>query len=246
MPRTARKRSASGYYHVLIRGIGKQNIFEDDEDRQRFIDTLKRYKQELTFEIHAYCLMGNHIHILIKDIEDKLDLILKKIEGSYAYYFNWKYERVGHLFQDRFKSEVIEDDGYYLTVLRYIHQNPVKAGLARIEKYKWSSYSEYVLSSSMTDTEFALELLGGKEKYIEFMSETNETNCLEIIDTNRLTDEKAIAIIRKKYKVKNAQVVQEFPIEQRNQVLHQLKEEGLSVRQLSRLTGLNRGVVLKA
>ena len=246
MPRTARKRSASGYYHVLIRGIGKQNIFEDDEDRQRFIDTLKRYKQELTFEIHAYCLMGNHIHILIKDIEDKLDLILKKIEGSYAYYFNWKYERVGHLFQDRFKSEVIEDDGYYLTVLRYIHQNPVKAGLARIEKYKWSSYSEYVLSSSMTDTEFALELLGGKEKYIEFMSETNETNCLEIIDTNILTDEKAIAIIRKKYKVKNAQVVQEFPIEQRNQVLHQLKEEGLSVRQLSRLTGLNRGVVLKA
>ena len=246
MPRTARKRSESGYYHVLIRGIGKQNIFEDDEDRQRFIDTLQKYKKELKFEIHAYCLMGNHVHLLIKDIENKLDLILKKIEGSYAYYFNWKYERVGHLFQDRFKSEVIEDDGYYLTVLRYIHQNPVKAGLGRIEEYKWSSYSEYVSSSGMTDTGFALNLLGGKEKYIDFMNETNKSNCLEITYPNRLTDEKAIVIIRKKYKVKNAQAVQEFPIEKRNQVLHQLKKEGLSVRQISRLTGLNRGVVLKA
>ena len=61
MPRAARKRSESGYYHVLIRGIGKQNIFEDDEDRQRFIDTMKRYKKELKFEIHAYCIMGNQV-----------------------------------------------------------------------------------------------------------------------------------------------------------------------------------------
>ena len=246
MSRTARKRSESGMYHILIRGIGKQNIFEDDEDRQRFIDTLQRYKKELKFEIHAYCLMGNHVHLLIKDIEDKLQLILKKVEGSYAYYFNWKYERVGHLFQDRFKSEVIEDDSYYLTVLRYIHQNPVKAGLSQLEEYRWSSYLEYILSGSITDTIFALELLGGKEKYIEFMSEADETNCLEIIDTNRLTDEKAIDIIRKRYKIKNAQEIQKLPIEERNKVLHQLKGEGLSVRQISRLTGLNRGVVLKA
>ena len=246
MPRAARKRSESGYYHVLIRGIGKQNIFEDDEDRQRFIDTMKRYKKELKFEIHAYCIMGNHVHLLIKDIDDKLDLILKKIEGSYAYFFNWKYERVGHLFQDRFKSEVVDNDKYYLTVLRYIHQNPVKAGLSKIEEYRWSSYSEYISSCGITDTGFALDLLGSKEKYIEFMNESSDTKCLEIINTNRMTDENATAIIRKKYKIKNAQVIQKLPIEQRNQLLHQIKEDGLSIRQISRLTGINRGIVLKA
>ena len=246
MPRAARKRSESGYYHVLIRGIGKQNIFEDDEDRQRFIETIQRYQKELKFEVHAYCLMGNHVHLLIKDIEDKLDLILKKIEGSYAYYFNWKYERVGHLFQDRFKSEPIEDDKYYLTVLRYIHQNPAKAGISLTEQYKWSSYSEYISTRKITDTEFALELLGSKEKYIEFMRESEEVNCLEIIDQNRLTDEKAIDIIKKKYKVKNAQAIQGLSTEERNKVLHKLKEEGLSIRQISRLTGINRGTVLKA
>ena len=242
MPRTARKRSESGYYHVLIRGIGKQNIFEDDDDRQRFVDTLKRYKQELKFEIHAYCLMGNHVHLLIKDVEDKLDLILKKIEGSYAYYFNWKYERSGHLFQDRFKSEAIEDDGYYLAVLRYIHQNPKKAGLP----LKWSSYSEYISASGITDTGFALELLGGKEKFVEFMNENDETNCLEIVDSKRLTDEKAIDIIRKKHKIKKVQAIGDLSADKRNQLLHKLKEDGLSVRQIERLTGINRGVVLKA
>ena len=246
MPRTARIKSKSGYYHVLLRGIGKQNIFEDDEDRQRFVETMRRYKEELQFEIHAYCLMGNHVHLLIKDIEDKLDLILKKIEGSYAYYFNWKYERVGHLFQDRFKSEAIEDDKYYLTVLRYIHQNPTKAGISGMEQYKWSSYSEYISQKEIIDTEFAMGLLGNKEQYIEFMREAEEINCLDVIDKNRLTDEKAIDIIKKKCKVKNAQAIQVLPIEKRNEAIRKLKEEGLSIRQISRLTGINRGVVLKA
>ena len=246
MPRSARQRSKSGYYHVLVRGIGRQNIFEDDEDRERFIDTLQRYKEEMNFEIHAYCLMGNHVHILIKDNEDKLDLILKKIQCSYAYYFNWKYERIGHLFQDRFKSEAIEDDDYYLAVLRYIHQNPEKAGISYAAEYKWSSYSEYVLDERITDTEFALELLGGREKYIEYMNGNGETNCLEIAEAMRLTDEKAIEIIKKKCKVKSGQALQEFEVEKRNKALRKLKEEGLSIRQISRLTGINRGIVLKA
>ena len=87
MPREARTKSASGYYHILLRGISKQNIFEDDEDNIRFIDTMFRYKQELDFELHAYCLMGNHVHMLIKDVNNQLNLIMKKIAGSYAYYF---------------------------------------------------------------------------------------------------------------------------------------------------------------
>ena len=115
--------------------------------------------------------MGNHVHLLLKDAVQQLDLIMKKIACSYAWYFNWKYERVGHLFQDRFKSEPVEDDRYYLTVLRYIHQNPHKAGIAATDDYKWSSYSEYTGKTEIADTEFALKLLGGSEIFISFMRE---------------------------------------------------------------------------
>ena len=118
MPRQARKRSSSGIYHIMLRGINRQIIFEDREDYQRFFDTLKKYKAVSGYTIYAYCLMSNHVHILLKAGHEDLDLIIKRIAGSYVYWYNWKYGRVGHLFQDRFKSEPIETDEYFLTVLR--------------------------------------------------------------------------------------------------------------------------------
>ena len=102
----------------MLRGINHQLIFEEDEDMQRFIDTLKRYKDECGYSLYAYCLMGNHIHILLKEENEEISSILKRIAGSYVYWYNWKYGRSGHLFQDRFKSEPVEDDAYFLTVLR--------------------------------------------------------------------------------------------------------------------------------
>ena len=84
MPRTARQKSESGYYHVILRGIGKQILFEDDEDNERFLSTVQRYRLELGFELVAYCLMENHVHLLLHDAKDQLNLIMKKIAGSYA------------------------------------------------------------------------------------------------------------------------------------------------------------------
>jgi len=134
--RGAREKSGSGIYHIMLRGINQQDIFEDDEDRQRFIKTLGRVKKETDIEIFAYCLMNNHIHLLIKEKNDEVSKIIKKIGTSYVYYFNWKNERSGHLFQDRYKSEVVESDEYLYTVIRYIHHNPVKAGLSGLADYK--------------------------------------------------------------------------------------------------------------
>ena len=184
MPRQARVKSESGYYHILLRGIGKLCIFEDQQDREKFIQILKKYKEEQKYEIIAYCLMENHMHLLIRDIDGKLDLIMKKIAGSYAYYFNWKYERVGHLFQDRFKSEPVEDDAYFLTVIRYIHQNPCKANISEACEYIWSSYGDYIKQQGITDTEIALEMLGGKEAFIEFVNENEKTNCIDVSPSN--------------------------------------------------------------
>lgn len=245
MPRQARQKSESGFYHILLRGIGQQNIFEDEEDNERFLKTLKRYRDEMQFEIHAYCLMGNHVHLLIKDIKNELDLIIKKLAGSYAYYFNWKYERTGHLFQDRFKSEVVNDDSYYLALIQYIHQNPQKANIALAQEYKWSSYREYLGCEEIIKTDFALELLGGREQFSAYVQAYNDDSFLDIYTKENLTDRKAIDIIKKKYKIDNAISISTMPAEQRDKLIDKLKNEGMSIRQISRLTGVNRGVVLR-
>ena len=105
MPRQERKKSKTGIYHVMLRGINQQTIFEDEEDNQRFLQTLKDYQEKSGYIIYAYCLMGNHIHLLMKEGEEDIGLAFKRIGVSYVYWYNWKYERRGHLFQGRFKSE---------------------------------------------------------------------------------------------------------------------------------------------
>ena len=125
MPRQARKRAESGIYHVMLRGINQQRIFEDEEDNQRFLQILRECKEIGGFMLLAYCLMGNHVHLLIKEGTESLEQIFKRIGGRFVYWYNVKYQRVGHLFQDRFKSEPVDTDAYLLTVIRYIHQNPV-------------------------------------------------------------------------------------------------------------------------
>ena len=141
MPRQARKLSESGIYHAMLRGINQQNIFDEEADYHVFLQALHEAKDFCNIELYAYCLMGNHVHLLLRTRDNDLETFFKKLAGKYVYWYNVKYQRVGHLFQDRFKSEPVESDSYFLTVLRYIHQNPVKAGLCKkIEQYPYSSY----------------------------------------------------------------------------------------------------------
>ncbi|MCL2672285.1 MAG: transposase [Clostridiales bacterium] len=126
MPRTARRKSENGLYHVMLRGINQQQIFHDNEDNEKFLAVLKECKKVSEFELHAYCLMGNHVHLLLRTGKEELEQIFKRIGVRYVYWYNWKYKRTGHLFQDRYKSEPVENDEYYFTVLRYIHQNPIR------------------------------------------------------------------------------------------------------------------------
>jgi len=129
---------------VVFRGINKQRIFEEDRDYEKFLYTLQDQKGKSGYELYAYCLMSNHIHLLLREGTEELGTSFRRIASKYVQWYNQKYERVGHLFQDRFKSEVVEDNRYFLGVLRYIHQNPVKAGMVqKIEAYPWSSYREY-------------------------------------------------------------------------------------------------------
>ena len=253
MPRKARQKSESGIYHIIMRGINRQNIFEDEEDYIKFIETINRYKEKSGYELYAYCLMGNHVHFLLKIGKEPLEQIMRRICGSYVYWYNRKYDRIGNLFQDRFKSEPVENDAYFLIVIRYIHQNPIKAGLeTRVGQYKWSSYNEYVDEAKVIDVDFTLNILNNdREKAIksfsEYNNELNEDVCLDMEEKHRLTDEEARTIIKKVCKVKNTIDIQKFDTLTRNKYLKKIKEENdLSIRQIERLTGINRGIVLKA
>lgn len=246
MPRQARKKSQSGIYHIMLRGINGQVIFEEKEDKEKFLEAIKTYKAISGYKVFAYCLMSNHIHLLLKAGKEDLDLIIKRIAGSYVYWYNWKYKRRGHLFQDRFKSEPIEDDGYFLTVLRYIHQNPVKSGLCKkIDEYPFNSYNEYITKSYIVDSEFCYEIID-KEEFIRFNNENNYDICLELEDNNfRPTDEEAKVIIQKISKCKSITDFQNLSIDKRDKYLKRLREKGLSIRQISRLTGVSFNVVRK-
>ena len=247
MPRKPRQKSESGIYHIMLRGINQQAIFEDEEDYLKFIETLRDYKAVSGYKVFAYCLMSNHIHILLKVEKEDLDLIMKRIAGSYVYWYNWKYYRRGHLFQDRFKSEVVEEDLYFLTVLRYIHQNPVKAGIAKkIDQYQYSSYNDYINNVNyIIDTEYAFSILN-KESFVEYNNESNDDVCLEIEEQKfRLSDIDAKKIIKDISGCDNVIDFQNLQVEKRNKYIEKFINQGLSIRQISRLTGISKGMVEK-
>ena len=231
----------------MLRGINQQQIFEDSEDCEKFLQILKDCKAISEFKLYAYCLMGNHIHLLVHEVTEPIDQFMKRIATRFVYWYNIKYQRVGHLFQDRFKSEPVEDDAYFLTVLRYIHQNPIKAGICKkIEQYQYSSFNEFFSKNDLIDNDFVLSIIS-KDDFIAFNNEPSFDKCLEIEDNLpvKVTDEQAQKIIQKYSKCKNVAEFQVLDIKTRDKYLKKFKENGLSIRQISRLTGVSFGTVRK-
>lgn len=249
MPRIPRKLSSNGVYHVMLRGINKQTIFEDDQDKHRFLDTIKRYKNASRFEVYSYCLMDNHIHLLIKEIEEPVSSVIQRISSSYVHWYNNKYDRCGHLFQERFKSENVETTTYFLTVLRYIHQNPVKARLAtNVFESKWTSIHEYINKASLVDVEYGLNLFS-KDRgraiflFIMYMQEPNDDECLDENIRVKISDHEVIIYLHE-LGITNISALQQMKKETRDNVIKNLRElNGVSVRQLSRVTGISKSVI---
>lgn len=140
MPRGSRVLSESGVYHVMMRGVNRDVLFLDPEDCQRFLLALAKTKEASGCSVLAYCLMGNHVHLLLRTDREPLGVVIKRLGVRYARWFNDKYERVGHVFQGRFRSKPVETDAYLLTVVRYIWGNPVEAGFVDDPKdFRWNS-----------------------------------------------------------------------------------------------------------
>jgi len=244
MPRKARTLSKTGIYHVLLRGINQQQIFQDDEDNLKFLEVLKECREISKFTLYGYCIMGNHVHLLIKTGTEELGNTFKRIGTRYVYWYNLKYKRVGPLFQDRFKSEPVEDEGYLLTVLRYIHQNPIKAGIAdTLDMYPWSSYHGYIGICGLVDPTFAFAIIGADE-FVAFNKTDSDDTCLENeVAPFRLNDSDAIKILKEICNCETVEDFQNIHVSDRNVYIKRLREKGLSIRQISRLTGVSKGIV---
>ncbi len=145
MARPLRIEYPGAFYHITSRGNEQQNIFKSDSDRIRFLSYLESAVERYKAVIHVYCLMNNHYHLLLETPEGNLSQIMRHINGAYTTYYNTKRKRFGHLLQGRYKAILIEADEYTEELSRYIHLNPIRAGIrVKLEEYQWSSYQYYI------------------------------------------------------------------------------------------------------
>lgn len=249
MPRKARTKSASQVYHIVIRGADRQQIFEEISDYKKYLEILEFYKEECCFELYAYCLMSNHVHLLIYSPNTSLEAIFRRVNTCYSMWYNMKYSRTGFLQQGRYYSEPVEDMRYLLTVVRYIHQNPYKAGLEEFPgaSYPWSSMHSYINHTpSFVNSRYILALMGGLENFISFHKEIVEAECLDIHKIKkRLPDDVAKEIIVNETGCSSVTEFQSLSLLDRNKCLLRLHEKGISIRQLNRLTGIPKGIIAR-
>lgn len=149
--------------HIVTRGNNQNNVFRSQEDYCYYLNLLRRFKKEHTFELFHYCLMPNHVHLLVQIYKNtQLPILMKKINLGYFHYFKRKYGWVGHFWQNKYKSQLVNKDSYLIQCGKYIELNPVRAGLVKSpQKYRWSSYRYYVLGESsdlISENVFYLQL----------------------------------------------------------------------------------------
>jgi REP element-mobilizing transposase RayT len=235
----------------MARGTGKQLIFEDDVDRRAFLDymdaALARYKVEL----YAWCLMSNHVHLLLSAPIEDVSECMRVLLTRYARHFNERHGRVGHLYQERFKSEPVNCEAYLMTVLRYIHRNPTEAGLGDFDSYRWSSYREYFGKPVHCETAFIETLFGGQSDYVSFHEQPSQHDaCLDEHWYDRtshtISDTDALAYATDVLGGIDPADVKAFEKNRRNECLRKLREEGFSARQIERMTGISKSVVARS
>lgn len=179
MARKPRIECSGALYHVISRGNQQQNIFLDETDYRRYLDLLASYRKRYAFTLYAYVLMSNHVHLLIEQGKTPLSKVMQGLGQSYTGYYNRKYKKSGHLFQGRYKAILCERDAYLLELVRYIHLNPVRAGMVNLpDEYPWSSHHAYLsdVSGGLVEVDLPLSLVAPQRKaavtmYKSFMAD---------------------------------------------------------------------------
>lgn len=180
MSRKPRLHYSGAIYHVTARGNNRQIIFNDEYDKTYYQTLVKHYKEKFACSLFAYVLMDNHVHLLVRVANQPVSKFMQGIQQCYTMHYNQKYSHVGHVFQQRYNAELCSNDSYLLSVVRYIHNNPVKAKIVETLDYTWSSHNDYVRGDySFVDSSAILGIFADErnvaiERYLSFMREIEE------------------------------------------------------------------------
>jgi putative transposase len=193
MPRAARIKSFDSIFHIMVKSISDVPLYREDEDKDKYLSLIKRYQDTFGYKVYAYCLMTTHGHLIIDANGADISKIMHGINQCYAQYFNRKYKRHGHVFQDRFKSKIIHDERYLINLSAYIHNNPVdiEEYSTCIERYEYSTLGVYLGIRSdkfkVIDEAFVMQLFSNnletaKKKYLEFVYKCSNEAVIENIE----------------------------------------------------------------
>lgn len=223
-------------------------MFEDDEDKTRFVHKLDDTRREHQVDLLAWCLMDNHYHLLLRGDLDDISRLMRRVNTSLAHWYNGRYGHVGPVVQGRFSSTPVESDGHLLEAVRYIHLNPRDREDGHFRDYPWSSYRQYTGDEGICDTAFVLDAFGGRAQF-EAYHEVGDDD-IEILEgmprRPRISDAEARAIASKVFGASFGDGIASMEKAERDRALRRLHGMGVSIRQLERLTGIGRGVIQPA
>ena len=238
----------AGYYHIVNRGVEQRVVFETKEDYEHFEALMCLHAKSFGITIHNYCLMSNHYHLLIELTRPNLSKFMRQLNMNYAIYFNKKYQRVGHLWQGRFKSWYVTDEAYLFTLMRYIEQNPLKAGMVKdIAHYPYSSYHHFIdentLPECLKEAWIALNYKEDKEAIEAFLTQP--------VDMTQLQElKKASSLVEAPY-IDNKPDIQKLQRmfenitdkKERNTQILKAIEQGYSQHMIAKVLGITQQAV---
>lgn len=254
MPRKSRKISPTGVYHVMLRGINRDKIFNDEQDCRKFEKILREVTAPKDKDgaplppychIYAYCLMTNHIHLLLAEGEEKLASTMKRIGVAYVSYYNKRNDRLGPLFHDRFRSEPVDSPAYFINLLKYIHFNPVEAGIVEHpDQYQWSSWHEYsgaMKNNHICAHSFPFSDMNWKEMCELVVAADNQHQPQSTINRRRLTDAEAAEVLTN---LCGGELYSIMCKARQEEIINKAFAAGVGLRQLVRISQISkRGII---
>ena len=241
MARKTRKELTGKYFHIMVQGIGKEKIFSEEDNKGYYLSIIEKAKIKNEIFIFAFCIMGNHAHILIKAERIRnVSLFMKEINTEYARYYNNTRKRVGYVFRGRFKSEAINDEKHLINCLAYIQNNPVKAKLVKnVKEYKYSSYVNYINQRGIIDFEEAKKYYAVSASNMKaIMKEKSHSDWIEHDDMEYEGYKEVLEELVKRYYLTKNRLAEDEIL---RKVVEELQERtGLSLRKIAVLLEVNR------
>ncbi len=246
-------RSVTGFYHVCARGTGKQLIFECDDDRWEFLELMRDCCREAGVTVVAWCLMGNHVHLVLEDYEDGVSAAMHRLLLTYARRFNKRTGRTGHLFQNRFDRRSLDTDWQVMEAIRSVHADPQEAGVSLIERYPWSSFAEHLraydsdaadATRGFCDPSCVLELFGSAEAFAAYSLSTPDGSEPALCDMKE-TEWERHAFADKMAKSLGVPLneLKTVAPSRRDRIIFALHDGGYTVREVERYTGISKSTV---